>query len=346
MACFPLSCVHEFLSKLQRKCIPQALLGQPQIVAIVNYCSAEEGDDTTHLQRGTSATNSEHKADRRRVVVKDGRDRSFSLEREGFLLTRLPLDLVKGQDLYDPISCGRVLYPLAIEVLHACFPSAAKCIVFDHIVRNRARFEREGQQGSTRTAMLADGPARGVHGDYTVRSGFTRARQLLGPHEPKARIDQALNQRFAFVNVWVPLAAVERDPLGLIEWSSQRPRDVRTQKFIYTHRQGEIYRVLASEKHSWVYFSDMVPGECLVFKVFDSAEDGRARFSLHAALEVDPTPPSARARESIELRCIVFFGPLPASFADDFIAPHLVPGSADQVLSPERTELAPATDAW
>ena len=46
------------------------------------------------------------------------------------------------------------------------------------------------------------------------------------------RIAGALQQRFAFVNVWVPLVKVEKDPLGLIEWSSQRPQDVVSIKLL------------------------------------------------------------------------------------------------------------------
>merc|ERR1712151_121481 len=119
--------------------------------------------------------------------------------------------------------------------------------------------------------------------------------------ESKTRIQQALQGRFAFLNIWVPLKRVERDPLGLLEWNSQKPQDVQTIRLHFPHRVGEVYRVLPSAEHRWVYYPDMQPGECLVFKVFDSVTDGRARFSLHSAF-VDPTSPkNAASRESIEL---------------------------------------------
>jgi hypothetical protein len=47
--------------------------------------------------------------------------------------------------------------------------------------------------------------------------------------------------------------------------------------------------------------------EALLFKTFDSATDGRARFTIHSSV-VDPTAPAdAPPRESIETRCLVFF---------------------------------------
>ncbi len=47
--------------------------------------------------------------------------------------------------------------------------------------------------------------------------------------------------------------------------------------------------------------------EALVFKVFDSATDGRARFTAHTSFEDPNTPDNAAPRESIEVRSIAFF---------------------------------------
>ncbi len=47
--------------------------------------------------------------------------------------------------------------------------------------------------------------------------------------------------------------------------------------------------------------------EALLIKVYDSAEDGRARFTIHTAIEDPNAPPDARPRESIETRTFVFF---------------------------------------
>ena len=47
--------------------------------------------------------------------------------------------------------------------------------------------------------------------------------------------------------------------------------------------------------------------EALLLKCYDSATDGRARFTPHSAFEDPTTPPDAPPRESIELRTLVFF---------------------------------------
>ena len=47
--------------------------------------------------------------------------------------------------------------------------------------------------------------------------------------------------------------------------------------------------------------------EALVFKVFDSLQDGRARWTAHTAFDDPTTPENARPRESIEIRTLAFF---------------------------------------
>jgi hypothetical protein len=47
--------------------------------------------------------------------------------------------------------------------------------------------------------------------------------------------------------------------------------------------------------------------EALVFKVYDSEKDGRARFTPHTSFEDPTSPPNARPRQSIEVRAFAFF---------------------------------------
>ena len=148
------------------------------------------------------------------------------------------------------------------------------------------------------------------------------------------------------MNVWVPLKCVLRNPLGIVEWASQKPLDVQNIRLIYEHRIGELYHGLHSDAHRWVYFPEMVPGECLVFKVFDSSEDGQARFSLHASFDDAATAASAPERESVELRCIVFFDDVPEQFGSSFVAPHLAPGSPDRIDVSPKVVREVVTDEW
>jgi hypothetical protein len=53
----------------------------------------------------------------------------------------------------------------------------------------------------------------------------------------------------------------------------------------------------------------MQANEALLLKCYDSAKDGRARFTAHTAFDDPTSPPDAAPRESIETRAFVFFAP-------------------------------------
>jgi hypothetical protein len=62
-----------------------------------------------------------------------------------------------------------------------------------------------------------------------------------------------------------------------------------------------------SPKQEWYYFPQMRRDEALVFKVFDSKKDGRARFVPHTSFENPLAPAGAAPRRSIEVRTLAFF---------------------------------------
>lgn len=96
----------------------------------------------------------------------------------------------------------------------------------------------------------------------------------------------------------------------------------------------------------------MAPGECLVFKVFDSAQDpGRARLVLHSSFQDPTSPPDAPPRESIEFRSVVLFGDLPTNFADTYVALHFNADRDKDTLQEvyegaERAYPGPISDEW
>ena len=51
----------------------------------------------------------------------------------------------------------------------------------------------------------------------------------------------------------------------------------------------------------------MAPNEVLMFKVYDSATDGRARYTLHTAFELPDPQPGAAPRHSCEMRLLAFY---------------------------------------
>eukprot|EP00929_Paragymnodinium_shiwhaense_P013989 TRINITY_DN121843_c0_g1_i1.p1 TRINITY_DN121843_c0_g1~~TRINITY_DN121843_c0_g1_i1.p1 ORF type:complete len:404 (-),score=75.63 TRINITY_DN121843_c0_g1_i1:217-1428(-) len=181
------------------------------------------------------------------------------------------------------------------------------------------------------------GALANVHGDYTARSGSMRARQLLQPYATEAAIDTALANRVAIINVWYPFSTVRSDPLAMCTWSSMSPQDVCTNRMTFKHRVAETYKASWSERQRWVYFSEVTADEAVLLKTFDSLDDGTtARFSIHSAFKLPEQErraaeglPALPVRESVEVRLMVFWGEEQKSLAKDFIAPHMVPDSAD-----------------
>lgn len=70
---------------------------------------------------------------------------------------------------------------------------------------------------------------------------------------------------------------------------------------------GETWRALYSPRHQFFYYPFMAPDEVLMFKVYDSATDGRARYTLHTAFELPDPQPGAAPRHSCEMRLLAFY---------------------------------------
>ena len=57
----------------------------------------------------------------------------------------------------------------------------------------------------------------------------------------------------------------------------------------------------------WYYYPRMNRNEVLLFKTYDSALDGRTRFTPHSSCKDPRVPDDAPPRESLETRCLAFF---------------------------------------
>jgi len=231
----------------------------------------------------------------RRVAIHDGRALAavgeLSLDRSGFshLSHRSALT-----DFSDDAAIRAVYYPEAIELLKAT-TGAEKVVVFDHTLRDSAN-------GSRANSALRE-PSRRVHNDQTFVSGPRRVRD----HLPAQEAAERLKHRFAIINLWRPLAPVERLPLALCDARSISPRDLVTTDLVYRDKVGETYSFLYNPAHRWYWFPRLRADEALLLKIYDSRDDGTARLTAHTAFEQPDTSPDAPPRRSIELRALVFW---------------------------------------
>ena len=216
----------------------------------------------------------------------------LSLDRQGFVFA--PSD-TKVVDLYDDAEVKSVYYP-ECERLVLALTGAARVHVFDHTLRTpptnaRAKGVRE--------------PVHRVHNDYTEKSGPQRVRDLMGDDA-----EALLKNRFAIINVWRPIVGPVLDkPLGLCDAQTMAPGDIVPTDLKYPDRTGEVMSIAYNPAHRWFYFPRMQRNEAVLLKCFDSATDGRARFSAHSAFDDPTSPVGAPPRESIEIRTLVFYPP-------------------------------------
>jgi len=96
-------------------------------------------------------------------------------------------------------------------------------------------------------------------------------------------------------------------PEAIADAQSIAPEDFVATDLVFPDRTGEIYQVTYSPNHRWFYFPEMRRDEALLLKCYDSATDGRARFTAHTAFDDPTAPEDAAPRESIEVRTLISY---------------------------------------
>jgi hypothetical protein len=199
--------------------------------------------------------------------------------------------------------------------------------MFDHTIRRR-------DKSSPRQ------PVQQVHVDQTPGAAEARVRR----HLPASEAEELLKGRYQIINVWRPIENSATDfPLAVVDWRSTSPSDFVKVDLLYPKRhdeahdnddrgkevlpdkdsytstagyeiKGETYSVAPNENHRFHYVKDMTVDEALFLKCFDSRGEGLpqgikgiARGTPHTAFEDPNTPADAPGRQSIEVRCLVFY---------------------------------------
>jgi hypothetical protein len=228
------------------------------------------------------------------VDIADARGLSepATLDGEGFTLEQHQTGVT---DFYDPAAVEQVYYPEIAELLRRA-TGAAEVHIFDHTLR----VEDEAKRRIHGTRL----PVSVVHNDYTEQSALQRVRDILAPDTA----ERFLGGRFAIVNVWRSFgASSERFPLAVADGRTIVPTDHVAVDLVYPDRTGEIYYTAHSSGQRWFYFSRMQPNEAMLFKCFDSARDGRTRYTAHTGFANPHAPAETPPRESIEVRTLLRF---------------------------------------
>ncbi|MSQ72187.1 MAG: methyltransferase [Betaproteobacteria bacterium] len=278
----------------------QAIVDRPasvhggDLVAAINYTL----DTGEKLVNETFGPNNIHRKnsgtpDPQPVRVRNGRPLAakFKLDVNGFEFVEHKTAVANFFDAEELKS----VYYREVEALIKKVSGATRVVVFDHTLRSGDENEREEK--------LIREPVLSVHNDYTEWSGPQRVRDLL-PDEA----DTLLAGRFAIIQAWRAInQPIEADPLAIADARYLDPADLLIAERRFPTRVGQTYRIRYNPAHQWFYFPRMRRDEALVFKVYESSTDGRARFTAHTAFADPTTPPGAPARQSIEIRTLAFF---------------------------------------
>ncbi len=263
----------------------------PFTQAEMNFVPAGIRNPEARYIGATGAAERNYEPDRRSVKVADGRIRAddYGVDSSGFELIQSTTALGAVEDPDHP-DIRSLYYPEVEETLRRA-TGASEVLLFDHTIRIT---------GSDTVRR----PVQHVHNDYTHNSAPIRLAQLLGADTAA----EWLKGRVAQVNLWRPLKGPVRTlPLALVDARSIGPHDLRDTALIYDDRVGHIYHLSHNDAQRWVYFPEMTRDEAILIKGYDSAEDGRARFTPHTAFSLPGEPVDAPPRHSIEVRSFLRF---------------------------------------
>ena len=224
----------------------------------------------------------------------------FSLDVEGFAFAE---HVTKVTDFYDDAQLTSVYVP-ELEKLIARLTGATEVVVYDHT--------RRSSDGAHRKMHNWRDPVPLPHSDYTDRSAAQRMRDVFSDDA-----DDRLNRRFAIVNVWRSMTGpIEQWPVAVCDARSinddlmhtiVRSAPHRAEPSFEYSRSSETRHASYDANHRWFHFPRMARNEALLFKNYDTLQDGTARYALHSAFEDPTSAPDAAPRESIESRAFMFF---------------------------------------
>jgi|GEM_PF-185286 len=273
----------------------------PTLESTVNYL----GDmDEYPVFYSENYQNNNLNLEEHRIIVRDARGirAQLELERDGFILVD---HASRMRDFRDTEEVQRIYQPESRQLI-ADLTGASLVVATGPVLRWG---ERAAESGSGET--INSRPARFVHVDYSRESFNNFARMHLdtaGVDDPEAW----LRKRYVAYNIWRVLTPPPQDvPLGICAANSTAPEDVVTgDAVIDAPGQAEfrfgssLYRY--NPQHRWFWFSDMHPGEALVFKAFDT-DLQRLQGCPHSAFDVPGVSPDTTPRASVEIRAYAWF---------------------------------------
>jgi len=231
------------------------------------------------------------------IVVNDirGHEDDFCLDTQGFQLVTNDTSMT-NDDFEDDREVRSRYYPEIIKLLTQEL-GATKVVPFEHTHR-LAKPQTQGC-GCDRKRK----PLTAAHIDQTPGSSAHRVEAHLGDEA-----QDLLKGRFQVVNVWRPLFGPLKDfPLMVGDYRTfDVVRDGEATDLVFPHFVGESLNLYHHPDHKWYFAREQQRNEVWVFKCFDS-KPGVAMAAPHCSFDIQKGSFIERPRESIEVRCLVFY---------------------------------------
>ncbi|CAO1596776.1 hypothetical protein XANCAGTX0491_000607 [Xanthoria calcicola] len=228
-----------------------------------------------------------------------GREREFSLEKNGFTISKMSSRMFYW-DFSDPERVNTIyLHEVATHLKEML--GARHVQIYEHMIRKR----HPDFPISTGKEYQYDQPTSQAHIDTTPSSIEALVARLNG--------DQAEGMQkhhLQCINVWKPLRGPLQDwPLAVCDAASVDADNLVVSDKVYSDFATENIQVHRDARQRWYYLSGQQPDELLVFRQTDSKRKemgggGCPHSSFRNPLAGDDELP----RESIEARAIVYYG--------------------------------------
>ncbi|KAF6823001.1 7alpha-cephem-methoxylase p8 chain related protein [Colletotrichum plurivorum] len=242
--------------------------------------------------------------------------RAYTLDTHGFQFVKHTTQCQKNVFLNEDDI--RAQYYPEVEQLLNHVTRATFVHFFDYAAR--------GPVGGNPEDPTMNGPVKSVHCDQSYDGA---GKVVMSRIEDKAFAEEIVaNRRFQIINasrpcamikstlsiptahrsqVWRPLEPVFKDPFAVTDARSVPESDLVGLPVLAGDYMDESWAARPNHAHRWYYKFAQQPDEVLIFKCFDSVDDGKtARRVLHSAF-TDPAQEHMAPRESFEVRAIVVY---------------------------------------
>ncbi|TVY78522.1 Aspirochlorine biosynthesis protein N [Lachnellula suecica] len=229
-----------------------------------------------------------------------GQEETFSAQKNGFEV------LCHMSSLWQVLNTPSAIEAYKREVDELLYTKFNAVHTFTFEARRRRNEQFFSRVYSLGDPMLVEGPATGVHTDFTVDSGPRTIDTYLAEHEKLLYLGQP-GYRFRIVNTWRSLVPVlEDNPLAVCDSRSVDMADLVPADRIIPTRAGEVYYGRYNPSQKWYWLDKMTPEEPYMMIMYDShGRSDDARFCLHVSFQNSKAPSDAAQRSSIETRSIV-----------------------------------------